>query len=224
MLPRTRVKICGITNIADAKLAVDLGADALGFIFFRQSPRYITPIAVKEIITNLPPFVTPVAVVVNESMAEVSSIMEISGCQIVQLHGAESPTFLERLAWPAIKSISVETVNDLVNLSLYHRACAILLDTKVTGLYGGTGATFDWEIVREARNFKRPVILAGGLSPENIVEALRVAQPDAIDISSGIEYEPGKKDAQRMSQLFHVIRRYDDEKTIVPSDRVPDRR
>ncbi|MHB9130595.1 MAG: phosphoribosylanthranilate isomerase [Armatimonadota bacterium] len=200
--------MCGITNLDDALLAVELGADALGFIFFRQSPRYIAPDAVRPIIDRLPPFVTPVAVVVNESIAAVNRIMAMSGCQVAQLHGDEPPEYLAQLAWPVIKGISIATIQDLDSLSRYQQARAILLDTKVVGQYGGTGATFDWEIARRAQQFGRPIILAGGLSPENITEALQVAEPDAIDVSSSIEREPGKKNPERMRRLFTAVREF----------------
>lgn len=210
MLPRTRVKICGITNIEDALLAVELGADALGFIFFANSPRYVTPEVVRTIIDRLPPFVTPVAVTVNESIASVSEIMAVSGCQIAQLHGDEPPEYLERLAWPAMKGISIATAQDLNMIERYKFARAILLDTKVAGLYGGTGTSFDWTVARQAHRFGRPIILAGGISPENVAEAMQVAQPDAIDVSSSIELQPGKKDPQRMQVLFDNVRREDE--------------
>jgi phosphoribosylanthranilate isomerase len=212
MLPRTRIKICGITNLADALLAVELGADALGFIFYPESPRYISPSQVAEIIDQLPPFVTPVAVVVNLSLAEVSAVMATSACQIAQLHGEEPPEFLERLAWPAMKGISIAGAHDLALVARYRHARAILLDTKVAGQYGGTGTVFDWQLARQARAFGRPIILAGGLSPENITEALRVAEPDAIDVSSSIELAPGKKDPGRMRRLFETIRALDEQR------------
>ncbi len=212
MLPRTRVKICGITNIEDALLAVELGADALGFIFFANSPRYVSPAVVRDIIDLLPPFVTPVAVTVNESIAAVSEIMAVSGCQIAQLHGDEPPEYLERLAWPAIKGISIGTIHDLASVARYKFARAILLDTKVAGQFGGTGTPFDWSVARQAHRFGRPIILAGGLSPENISEAMQVAMPDAIDISSSIEIAPGKKDPARMQLLFDKVREMDEVK------------
>ncbi len=210
MLPRTRVKICGITNIEDALLAVELGADALGFIFFAGSPRYVTPAVVRTIIDRLPPFVTPVAVTVNESIAAVSEIMAVSGCQIAQLHGDEPPEYLERLAWPAMKGISIATAQDLNIIAQYKFARAILLDTKVAGQYGGTGTPFDWTVARQAHRFGRPIILAGGLSPENVAEAMQVAQPDSIDVSSSLELVPGKKDPMRMQLLFENVRREDE--------------
>ncbi len=209
-MPRTRVKICGITNLDDALLAVELGADALGFIFFRGSPRYVTPPTARRIIDRLPPFITPVAVVVNESLATVSEIMAASGCQIAQLHGDEPPEYLERLAWPAIKGVSITTAQDLGVLQRFGHARAILLDTKVAGQYGGTGTVFDWRIADQAREYGRPIILAGGLSPENIAEALRIAKPVAIDVSSRIESAPGRKDSARMRALFAAIKTADE--------------
>lgn len=222
MLSRTRVKICGITNLTDALLAVEHGADALGFIFFRHSPRYIAPETVRDIVDKLPPFVTPVAVVVNESIARVSEIMAVSGCQVAQLHGEEPPEYLERLAWPAIKGVSIATVHDLAVLVRYQQARAFLLDTKVVGQYGGTGTTFDWQLAHHAQEYGRPIILAGGLSPENVAEAMRIAQPVAIDISSSIESAPGKKDPMRMRLFFEAVRAANEEKHAASSTQTAD--
>ena len=201
-----RVKICGITNLEDALLAAELGADALGFIFFPRSPRYLTPAAARAIIDALPPFVTPVAVVVDEPAEAIEEIMAKSGCRVAQLHGQEPPAMLECLRWPAIKAVSVSSADDLTALERYPAARAFLLDTRVEGLHGGTGKTFDWTIAREARRYSKPIILAGGLTPENAAEAIRVAAPDAVDIGSGIERSPGRKDVERMRALFDAIR------------------
>lgn len=204
-MARLRMKICGITNLEDALLACELGADALGFIFFSQSPRAITPRAARTIIDELPPYVTPVAVVVNESVAAVSEIMAVSRCRVAQLHGEEPPDYLERLAWPAVKGFSVATTQDLDVMGRYTLARGFLLDTKVAGQYGGTGMSFDWRLAREAKKFGRQVILAGGLSPENVAEALLIAQPDAIDVGSRVEREPGRKDPERLRALFAAV-------------------
>lgn len=217
MLPRTRVKICGITNIHDAMMAVELGADALGFIFYRTSPRYVPPAEVRRIIDRLPPFVTPVAVVVNESVAMVSEIMATSGCQIAQLHGDEPPEYLERLAWPAIKGVAIGSLEDIAGLSRYRTARAILLDAKVAGQYGGTGTTVDWTVARSAHGCGRPVILAGGLSPENVAEALNIAQPEAIDVSSRVELAPGRKDERLMRALFAAVHAWDEARAARPA-------
>ena len=205
MLTRTRIKICGITRLDDALLAATLGADALGFIFYRRSPRYIDPADARAIIDRLPPFVTPVAVLVDEPLAGINAIMAGSGCRVAQLHGDESPQLLEQLDWPVIKAISVASADDLARIANYPGARAILLDTKVTGAYGGTGVAFDWRIARAARSFGRPLILAGGLTPDNVADALRIAAPDMLDISSGVESAPGRKDPLRLQQFFATL-------------------
>jgi len=205
---RVRVKICGLTNAADALLAAELGADALGFIFVPTSPRALTPAAARAIIEQLPPLVTPVAVVMNETVETVREIMAISGCQLAQLHGDEPPEFLQALGRPAIKAIAVATADDVDAIAQYRNtARAILLDTKIAGQSGGTGRTFDWQIARDAQQYGLPLVLAGGLHPGNIADAIRTVQPYAVDISSGIELAPGQKDHARMQQLFAAIRK-----------------
>jgi len=204
-MTRTRVKICGITNIDDAGLAVELGADALGFIFVRKSPRCIKPAAARRIIDALPPFVIPVAVTVNEPLEALQAIMTESGCRVAQLHGEEPPELLDELGWPAVKGISILSPDDLAAIARYPKARAVLLDTRVAGQHGGTGQSFDWRIAREAQRFGKPVILAGGLSPDNIAGAIHIAQPFMVDISSRIECEPGKKDPELMRRLFAAV-------------------
>ena len=206
MATRVRVKICGMTRLDDALLAAELGADALGFIFYPRSPRYLDPAAARAIIDRLPPFVTPVAVCVNEPLAVVNDIMTRSGCRLAQLHGDEPPAYLEALPWPAMKGLAVATAADLAPIAGYGHARAILLDTKVAGAYGGSGAAFDWQLARAARAYGRPIVLAGGLSPDNIAEAMRIAQPDAVDVNSGVELAPGQKDADRLQYLFAAMR------------------
>ncbi len=202
---RTRVKICGITNADDAGLAVALGADALGFIFYPRSPRYLSPAAARAIIDHLPAAVLPVAVVVNETVESVRTILAESGCRIAQLHGQEPPAFLDAVGQPAIKAFSVATEADLASIPAYAGARAILLDTKVAGQHGGTGMPFDWTLARAASACGLPIILAGGLNPENIAEAIRIARPFAVDVSSGVEREPGRKDPARLRALFAAI-------------------
>lgn len=201
-----RVKICGITNLEDAELAVALGADALGFIVFPRSPRCVSPAAARAIIDRLPATVLPVAVVVNETVDAARAIMAESGCRVAQLHGQEPPAFLDALGYPAIKALSVATQADLAPIPSYAHAAAILLDTKVAGQHGGTGVAFDWTLARTAQEFGQPIILAGGLNPENVAEAIRVAQPCAVDVSSGVEREPGRKDPEKLRALFAAIR------------------
>ena len=204
-MPRTRIKICGITRLADALCAAELGADALGFIFYPGSPRFIAPAAARSIIGALPPFVTPVAVMVNSTPEEIVEAMAASGCQSLQLHGATEDALLAQCAFPVIRACSVAVPGDLAPLANYPSARAFLLDTKREGQYGGTGATFDWQLARQARSFGRPIILAGGLTPENVGAAIGRAVPDAVDVNSGIESAPGIKDLRRMRDLFAAV-------------------
>ena len=166
MSPRVRVKICGLTTADDALLAAELGADALGFIFVPTSPRALTPAAAGEIIAQLPPLLTPVAVVRNEPVEVVREILTLSGCRVVQLHGDEPPEYLEALGLPAMKAIGVAGADDLDAIARYRAtARAVLLDTKVAGHSGGTGQTFDWQLARQAQRYGLPLVLAGGLIP-----------------------------------------------------------
>lgn len=199
----TRVKICGITNSEDANLALDLGADALGFIFYPDSPRYISPPAVREIVDTLPPFVSTVAVMVNPTAVQINECLAISGCNVLQIHG-DLPADWQPCC-PLIRVCSVADVDDLAEMSNYRRAAAILLDTRVAGLYGGSGKVFDWELAVAAKKYHPSLILAGGLTPANISAAISTVAPYAVDISSGVELEPGKKDAKLLRELFAQI-------------------
>ena len=201
---KTRVKICGITRLEDAKIAVELGADALGFICYEGSPRFIAPESVRQITRRLPPFVNPVAVMVNATVSQIEEYMVASGCRVVQLHGS-IPLSVASLPYPVIRALSVASADDLPALAELGDAAAVLLDTKVDGMHGGTGKAFDWSLACQARSYGLPLILAGGLTPENIREAIRIVQPYAVDISSGVESAPGIKDPQRLRSLFMVL-------------------
>jgi len=194
-----RVKICGITNYEDAHLAVELGADALGFNFYEKSPRCIAPAAARKIIASLPPFVTPVAVVVNEPA--VAELLARTGCRVAQVHGDPGS-----VTYPLIRAVPMAARDDLAFLRDPAGACAFLLDAKVPGLHGGTGRTIDWTLAREATAFGTPIILAGGLNPDNVAEAIRVAAPYAVDLNSGVESSPDKKDPERLRAAFAAIR------------------
>ena len=198
-----RIKICGITNKKDALMAADFGADALGFIFAKGSPRKITPATARYIIDKLPPFVVPVGVFVDSPIEEILSIIERTGIQCVQLHGNESPTEYSKLNIPIIKSFRVDKHFEADTLLRFPGA-AYLLDTFVKGTLGGTGKTFDWNVAVSAKVYGR-IILAGGLTPDNIIEAINKVQPYSIDISSGVESVPGKKDKMKLQQLFTAI-------------------
>ncbi len=198
MEPPVRVKICGITRVEDALVSVEAGADALGFVFYEGSPRYVSPETVREIISHLPPFVLTVGVFVNEHPSRIREVMELSGLDTVQLHGDE-PQEACSFWLRAIKAFRVRDFTDLEPLRKY-RVSAYLLDTYSSELPGGTGLTFNWDIAVEAKKFG-PVILSGGLTPENIERAVRWVQPYAVDVSSGVEQKKGIKDHDKL-RLF----------------------
>jgi len=196
-----RVKICGITNVRDARAAARLGADALGFNFFKGSVRYVRPARAKAIVAALPPFVSKVGVFVDEDPEIINEICQVCGLDAAQLHGDETPRYVEAVRGvDRIKAIRVATARDVARCRRY-RAEAFLLDAQVPGKPGGTGESFNWELAREARQFG-PIILAGGLTPENVEEAIETASPYAVDVASGVEVEPGKKDKRAMSEFI----------------------
>jgi len=196
----TKIKICGITNLDDAKAAIDYGADALGFVFFKESPRNITPKKAAAITARLPAFTTTVGVFVNEPRQTIQKIVEETGIDVIQLHGDEPPEACS-LQRRVIKGIRVKSLQSLEPLKRYQDlVSAFLLDTYAQHMLGGTGQVFNWDIAIEAKKFGR-VILAGGLTHENISEAIRRVKPYAVDVSSGVEREKGKKDHQKM-RLF----------------------
>ena len=198
-----RVKICGITRAEDALAAVRLGADAVGFNFWPGSKRYLPPAAARAIATRLPPFVTIVGVFVNQPEAEVLGIAEEAGLQVLQLHGDEPPDLCARLPLPVVKAIHVDAVKTLSKL-LSYEVSAFLLDTPSRG-HGGTGLPFDWSLA-EGVSEVAPVILAGGLDPENVAEAIRTVRPYAVDVASGVESSPGVKDVARMARFIARVR------------------
>ena len=202
----TRVKICGITNWDDARLSIDLGASALGFNFYAPSPRAISPADAWSIIRRLPPFVEAVGVFVNWPPAVVEALARSLWLNTVQLHGGESPEEVAELSETrrVIKAVQVTRGFRVAKLARYRRADAILLDGFTRGLHGGTGRKVDWKLARAARRHGR-IILAGGLTPENIAEAIRTAQPYAVDVASGVESRPGRKDPARLRALFAAI-------------------
>jgi phosphoribosylanthranilate isomerase len=201
-----RVKICGVTNWADAKLAVDLGADALGFNFHAPSPRAVTPAQAWDIIRRLPPMVTAVGVFVNWPAQAVTALAHALRLGAVQLHGDEPARAVRELsgAFCVIKAFPMPPGFRPATLAPYSAASALLLDGFKGGLYGGTGRTGDWDLARRARRYGR-VILAGGIRPENVAEAIRRVQPYAVDVASGVEARPGKKDAGALRQLMRQV-------------------
>jgi phosphoribosylanthranilate isomerase len=195
-----KVKICGVTNVTDALAAVAAGADAIGFNFFPPSPRYIEPGKALPIRLALPPFVATVGVFVDAPEFKVREIMTACGLDYAQLHGREGVRAVAKLSdLRVIKAIRVRDEHDLTALEKY-RADAFLLDAYVPGRAGGTGETFDWELARRASS-RAKVILAGGLNPENVVEAIESARPYAVDVAGGVEVEPGTK-SRELVDLF----------------------
>ncbi|MEW5894718.1 MAG: phosphoribosylanthranilate isomerase [Candidatus Omnitrophota bacterium] len=199
-----RVKICGITNEKDALDAVKAGADAIGFIFYKKSPRYVGPFKAKKIIDILPPFVTPVGVFVDQTEGAVKEILRYSGIRAAQFHGKESPEYCRRFKrdFTVIKAFRIEDRLDEDLLKSYE-VHAYLLDTFVEGVEGGTGQTFNWQLARSAKSMNVPIILSGGLNYNNVSEAVATVGPYAVDVSSGVEEggHPGKK-LKRSMELF----------------------
>jgi len=194
-----RVKICGITRAEDALAAARLGADALGFNFWPGSKRFVAPTAARAIVARLPPFVVPVGVFVNQPEEEILAVARETGVRVLQLHGDEPPALCARLPLPVVKAIRVDAVRSLSALASYEVA-AFLLDTPSRG-FGGSGAPFDWSLA-EGVSEVAPVILAGGLTPENVAEAIRAVRPYAVDVAGGVESAPGVKDLARLARFI----------------------
>ena len=190
-----KVKICGITDIGDALLATEYGADALGFAF-APSPRQVTIEQAREIIDHLPPFITKVGVFVNHPLDRVREIMTLCSLDIAQLHGSENPEYCQSLFPKVIKSFRVKEEATLEYLPRY-KVNAYLLDAYQADLKGGTGHSFDWAIAQKAKEYGL-IVLSGGLNPDNVQKAVTMVRPYAVDVSSGVEAEPGKKDGAKL--------------------------
>lgn len=204
-----KVKICGITNLADAKAAVAAGADALGFVFYKKSPRYIIPEKARRIIKSLPSRIVKVGVFVNAKRKEILKTARSCGLDTLQFHGAESPAFC--LGFKDYKTIKAFRVKDRLVLKniLKYKTSAYLFDTFVRSKPGGTGEKFDWRLLKIPGNIKQQVFLAGGLRQGNIKEAMGRLSPDWLDVSSSVEKEPGKKDRGKMKKLILAVRAID---------------
>ena len=202
-----KVKICGLTNIEDASFAVELGVDALGFIF-ASSPRQILPEKAKEIIHALPPFIKTVGVFVNEEPSSISKTVQFCGLDLVQLHGDESPDFCGRFMPRAIKAFRLKDESSLHPVASYcEKVRAFLFDAYSKDKRGGTGKTFDWDLAVRGKEPGIPVILSGGLAPSNIEEAVSHVGPYAVDVNSGVEERPGIKSRSLMEDLMNTIRK-----------------
>jgi phosphoribosylanthranilate isomerase len=196
------VKICGITREADARTAVENGASAIGFIFWPESPRYIEPERARGIVRMLPPFVTAVGVFVNEPVDRVNEVAEIAGLGAVQLHGDEGPEVVDRLTRPVVKALGHV---DGAAAAQWPQRVTLLVDAEDRVRRGGTGARADWQGAR-ALAASRNVVLAGGITPANVIEAVTAVRPFGIDVSSGVEDAPGIKNVDRIRQLFEALR------------------
>ena len=205
-MTRVRVKVCGVRSFEEAEASLDAGADVLGFNFWPSSPRYIAPNAAREVITKLSPVVSTVGVFVNDVADRITEIAFDLKLTAVQLHGDESPEFCAALdSIKTIKAIRVGQDFDLNVINSYP-VSMVLLDSNIKGSYGGTGQRFDWRIAVEAKRFAR-IILAGGLNTENVWDAITHVRPSAIDVCSGVEAEPGRKDLDKLRRFMAVVAR-----------------
>jgi len=203
----TRVKICGITVAEDAAAAVEAGADALGFVFAPGTPRLVRSEVVERIVRDLPPFVTTVGVFVNQPLEEVLQVVGRCRLQAVQLHGDEPEEYSRSLPIRVIKGIRVRDARDLAPIGVYP-AHAFLLDAFVEGKAGGTGTTVPWDLARQAKG-NAPIILSGGLRPETVAQAVRTVRPYGVDVSSGVEASPGRKDHKKVREFIAAVREAD---------------
>lgn len=205
----TEIKICGITNGDDAACAADNGVNALGFIFYRESPRYVSPGDAAKIIRNLPSEVTTVGVFVNHDVRDVRGIAEACPLDMIQLHGDEPPEYAVALSdYPIIRAIAPQCGDDCAVLEAYP-AGAVLVDAYHRRLYGGTGKEADWDVALLIKE-RHPLILSGGLHPGNLEDALRRVGPRAVDVNSGCEASPGKKDHDKIREITEIVRRFDE--------------
>jgi phosphoribosylanthranilate isomerase len=206
MLPK--IKICGITNQEDAEAAVHEGADALGFVLYSHSPRYVEPAVAKRIIGRLPPFVLPVGVFVNQDLDTVRHLFDDCGFALAQLHGDESPGFCESLNRPVLRAIRLRDRSSFLAVAEFKGRTGVrgfVVDAFSNTAYGGTGHTTDWSLAGEMAK-AAPILLAGGLTPENVEEAIRRVQPYGVDVSSGVEESPGRKDPDKIRAFIRSVR------------------
>jgi len=206
--PRTRVKICGITQVEDAVVAASLGVDAIGLVFYAKSPRNVSLEQARAICEVLPGFVTTVALFLNPDDSLVKQVISEVDIDLLQFHGTETASFCESFAKPYVKALGVSGESNLLELiGSYASARSVLLDSHVHGAAGGTGETFDWLSIPE--QLKQKIILAGGLKPDNVAQAIQQVRPYAVDLSSGVESAPGIKDVNLMTRLMQEIKRVD---------------
>ena len=211
-MTRVEIKICGITTMEDAAMACSCGADALGFIFYEKSPRYVTPEAAFHIIEHLPPAISKVGVFLNHDINFVRDIYSFCGLDLIQLHGDESPDYCRGIPQAIlIKAVSPKSDSDLL-LAENYAVKAFLVDARDSGRYGGTGKLSNW-VMGKRLSERHPVILSGGLNAENILTALEKVSPDAVDVNSGVELSPGSKDPRKMRRLIEMVHAAEREKS-----------
>ena len=198
---QVKVKVCGMTSLKDALVAVEGGADAVGFIFYKKSPRSVTMKTVRGIVLELPPFVDTVGVFVDETAEQINKIADYCNLDIIQLHGDESPTFCKKIRRKVIKAFRIKDMQSVKKLSSF-QVSGFLLDTFSENLHGGTGKVFDWNLALPAKKFG-PVIMAGGLTPNNVQQAVRQIRPYGVDVCSGVESEPGIKDHKKVRAFLN---------------------
>ena len=203
---RTRIKICGITRAQDAALAISCGADAIGFVCYQKSPRFVGTSRLGELAAGLPPFVSPVLLFVNASVALVESCLALVPNATLQFHGDESPADCERFGRPYLRAVRMAEGVDLLDFArLFRSAMALLADAPAQG-YGGSGRVFEWARLPELNGLGKPVILAGGLNESNVADAISRVRPFAVDVSSGVESAPGVKSAERLQRFCAAVR------------------
>lgn len=203
-----RVKICGITNVEDAVAACDAGADALGFVLHPQSSRYVERSEIAHIVRYLPPYVTTVGVFVRPEIDEVEEVADFCGLDRVQIHGVTDPEFFRGIGVPTIVALAVKDSSSLKDIDQYS-AKAVLLDAYDPALFGGTGKTFDWSLAEGLGTLYQgsvPIVIAGGLHPGNVAEAVARVRPHAVDVSTGVESSPGRKDTDKMRAFVRAAK------------------
>ena len=201
---RIRVKICGITTVKDAISAVNAGADAIGLVFYAPSPRFVSILQAQQIVAAIPPFVTIVALFVNASITEIEAVLAQVRIDIVQFHGDETPSDCEQIKLPYYKAIRVKAGTNLLQYEVeFKHAKALLLDTYSDAAFGGTGQVFDWGLI--PKNLTKPVILAGGLTAENVALGITLVRPYAVDVSGGVESTKGIKDVAKIAAFMQAV-------------------
>ncbi|WPC06664.1 phosphoribosylanthranilate isomerase [Pseudomonas benzenivorans] len=204
-MPVVRSKICGITRVEDALIAVEAGADAIGLVFYAKSPRAVSVPQARAIVAALPPFVTTVGLFVDASADELNAVLRAVPLDLLQFHGDETAASCEAVGRPYMKALRVRPGDDVAaRIEPYASAAGILLDTYVAGVPGGTGETFDWSLV--PRGLTKPVVLAGGLTPENVAAAITRVRPYGVDVSGGVEASKGIKDAEKIRAFVSAVR------------------